>query len=190
MVENDAYVANLMLLSHLYAASSDANGLANSKKNDITSGKDPVNWAIHRLSYCIRGMKTEAIPARHGVLGWFIDLTSKYPKQIIKSIVPVLACTYRIATASRGQQNIAKETVTLAQEAMDSVQSIMDEEVYSKHVEELRKEIFSSRQERKRKRELEKITDPEAAAARRLKRNKQKGNSRKRKMEDFKKRAY
>ena len=29
---------NLMLLSHLYAASSDANGLANSKKNDITSG--------------------------------------------------------------------------------------------------------------------------------------------------------
>ena len=61
----------------------------------------------------------------------------------------------------------------------------MDEEVYSKHVEELRKEIFSSRQERKRKRELEKITDPEAAAARRLKRNKQKGNSRKRKMEDL-----
>ena len=73
---------NLMLLSHLYAASSDTDGLVNSKKNDTTSGKDPVNWAIHRLSYCIRGMKTEAIPARHGVLGWFIDLTSKYPKQI------------------------------------------------------------------------------------------------------------
>ena len=44
----------------------------------------------------------------------------------------------------------------------------MDEEVYTKHVEDLRKEIFSSRQDRKRKRALEKITDPEAAAAKQL----------------------
>ena len=69
---------------------------------------------------------------------------------------------------------------------MDAMQEIIDENVYTKMIEDLRKEIFSSRRDRKRKRELEKITNPEAAAARRLKKNTQKRVARKRKMDELK----
>ena len=189
---------NLMLIAKVFIENcegqNDVNGSSDNNTNNRSksskSNDGPVHWAIHRLSYCIRAMKTAAIPARHGILRWYMDMVSQYKRHVIKSVVPILACSYRIATAREGQQNISKETITLGQEVMDALQEIMDEEVYTKHVEDLRKEIFSSRQDRKRKRELEKITDPEAAAARRVKKNLHKRKSRKRKMEQLKNNRY
>ena len=153
-------------------------------KSKAEEEKDPISWVFQRLSFCSRQMQTKAIFARRGILQFFISMANAHPDVAKTSLHSILSCVYRLSRAKEGQ-HVAKETISLAEEVMDVLQDRIGSEEYLKGLDSVRGKVFAVQTSRKRERQLEKVTNPALAARKKLRKNKDKKSSRKRKVEEL-----
>jgi U3 small nucleolar RNA-associated protein 20 len=157
-------------------------------KSEEKTNEASLSWIVRRLG---REAKMEAANnpkvtiKRSSVFKWLaavaIELGQKrLPEYISIMLQPVV----RELTSQTPNQDA--ELRTLCQEVVDLMKKTVGVEIFTRHYSALHKQSSEKKIDRKRQRDIEVVNNPELAAKRKIKKNLNKKESKKRKVEELK----
>ena len=141
------------------------------------------SWLFTRTSYLLR--QSKSANCQETILNFYKVMAERKTAFVGKSLNPLLEAVYRIQS-SRDIKSVPKESRLLAEEVMDVFESNVGGERYMTVLERVRGVVFKARTSRKRERQIERVTDPASAARKKLRKNKKKTSSRKRRLNEIK----
>ncbi|KAG0232192.1 U3 snoRNP protein [Actinomortierella wolfii] len=164
---------------------------ANGSSSD--SKKVPVNrslfWLVKKLSFLSRGsaMKNNKNTVQQTfifqAMAAFTTLIK--PEELTPYLVPIISPIYRIVNDETAKGPEVEELKRLGQEVMDLVQKRAGTSEYLTAYNKVRQHVLQVRRERRQKRVMQALNDPEARARRRLQRNEMKSRKRQAKTKAF-----
>ncbi|KAH6600372.1 hypothetical protein BASA50_002383 [Batrachochytrium salamandrivorans] len=147
-------------------------------------------WLTQRLSYLARmeaGKKRGPI-LRRSVFQWFAAISLHIPSAIRRPYYMCMISTlYRMANDETAKGAAAEELQLLAREVMEMFQKQLGTTPYLDMYNEVHLKVQQVQRDRRTKRSVQAVVDPEARAKRRIQKNVMKRVSRKRKAEDYSK---
>uniref|UniRef100_A0A7S2WQL1 Uncharacterized protein n=1 Tax=Mucochytrium quahogii TaxID=96639 RepID=A0A7S2WQL1_9STRA len=164
-------------------------------ENDDLRG---ISWLIRRLSYTARfkgGKKDDRKIAdlrQLSVFKIFAFAATEWkesPNVLCKFLVPMLSSLIRTSTGPQSNIQGTYAAPALAAEVIDLLEQIVGSSQFVRAYSKVQSAIGDARTERKRQRDVEKITDPQAANEKRVHKNQSKRRNKKRKIDNLKKRS-
>ncbi|KAF9166281.1 U3 snoRNP protein [Actinomortierella ambigua] len=155
--------------------------------------KMPVNrtlfWLVKKLSFLSRGSAMRN--NKNTVQQTFIFqsmaafTTLIKPEELLPYLIPMISPIYRIVNDETAKGPEVEELKRLGQEVLDLVQKRAGKTEYLTAYNKVRQHVLEVRRERKQKRVMQALNDPEARARRRLQRNEMKSRKRQAKTKAF-----
>jgi len=174
------------------AAEQDPDATAGSTFNvgesPFVEKKGPLTWLFKRLSRIARfeGGKNKTFSQRNNIFKWYAVVGNYLQKEELeKYLVHILSPLFRVVHGPTLKNLEFNKLKKLAGEIMKLLQKIVGTTQYFQAYNHVRMSIQNIRQERKQKKVLEAVTNPEKAALRKLQKNAMKKQSRKRKIEQY-----
>ncbi|KAH8110477.1 hypothetical protein DFH11DRAFT_1547369 [Phellopilus nigrolimitatus] len=209
IVKNLFYIGKCFLVIPTPEAALDANDAAveddeDEDEDDISDGEEkdssdasnPLPWLFSRLSYQARSAhiarrNRKSIQANwsrqlSAIFRWFAAMASHMDGTRLDRYLPhILSPLYRIAEDDLVGDTQMNELKTLAAELQDLVQAKVGTTKFASVYNQIRQKVVSVRQERRAARVVQTAVDPQSAAKRKMHKNVNKKESRKRKNSDF-----
>ncbi|KAF9975229.1 U3 snoRNP protein [Actinomortierella ambigua] len=155
--------------------------------------KMPVNrtlfWLVKKLSFLSRGsaMKNNKNTVQQTfIFQSMAALTTLIkPEELTPYLIPMISPIYRIVNDETAKGPEVEELKRLGQEVLDLIQKRAGKTEYLTAYNKVRQHVLEVRRERKQKRVMQALNDPEARARRRLQRNEMKSRKRQAKTKAF-----
>ncbi|KAJ3050202.1 U3 snoRNP protein [Rhizophlyctis rosea] len=161
---------------------------ANGHENGSGGSKPLLLWLCQKLSYAARADigKRRGPLLRKSVFQFFAAISAFVSQDKLEVyLLPMISTLYRTANDETAKGPDADDLRRLANEVMELLQKHAGTALYIEVYNKVHSHIVDVRRERKMKRDIQAVVDPEARARRRLQKNEMKRSSRKRKAEDF-----
>ncbi|KAF8991462.1 armadillo-type protein [Cyathus striatus] len=163
---------------------------------DDKKADNPLPWLFSKLSYQVRSSQIQRRSKASfnknwsqqplAVLRWFAAMTSHMEASRLEQfLIHILTPAYRLTEDDTIRDTQIDELKTTAQELITLVQEKVGTTKFSNAYNQIRQRTLSIRKERKVARVVQTTTNPELAAKRRMQRNVNKKESRKRKDRGF-----
>jgi len=154
------------------------------EQNKKTPKNRGVNWIFHRLSYMAR---RDGSKRRECIFRWFAAMMSKMePQDGALYLLHALNPLYRVAEMSDYYKD--SDAVTLksfANEVIEIIQNKVGAALFVPVYDHVRKQVLGIRQQRKNKRKVEAISNPERFALKKVAKNLKKRDRRKQHIDDL-----
>lgn len=168
----------------------------NEDTEQVSTKMNPLPWVFSKLSYQIKSAHIERrnrstsainwIQQPLAAIRWFAAMASHMEAtRLEKFLIHILTPVYRLREDETIRDSQMDELKVLATELQDLVQSKVGTTKFSTTYNQIRQSALGIRRERKTAKVLQVMTNPEAAAKRKLQRNSVKRESRKRKDREF-----
>ncbi|XPS98877.1 U3 snoRNP protein [Ascochyta lentis] len=167
----------------------DADGDASSEE-DVTTSKKTPPAAIHRLMIRLSGIirrDTSSMNAKTAIMNLLETMAAKFPLEPLTTSLPHLLSTFNTlvdpaTTIPRAHTNASstslnepnelyKALIDKARETMNTLQKRMGTQEYLKVMSDVQKAVRERRDERRRKRKVEAVADPEKWGKEKKRRN-------------------
>ncbi|KAL1915418.1 uncharacterized protein VTP21DRAFT_6876 [Calcarisporiella thermophila] len=145
-------------------------------------------WMFKKFSFQARGamIKDKQTLQRTFIFKWFAAMSNYIDSEDLGPyLIPIISPIYRMVNDETAKGKDIEELRRLGQEVLDLVQKRAGTTRYVTAYSQVQRRVAEMRHERKAKRSLRAITDPQASARRRLQKNEMKRAARKRKNEAF-----
>lgn len=121
------------------------------------------------------------------VLRWMAAVTLRLPlSDLLRCLVPCVRLLYRLTTVALPERECSSETRALAQEAVELVQAQAGAQAFLHAFNAERLRVGANKVQRRKDKMLQRVLDPEAAAAQKAKRQAAKLRQKKRKIAGYK----
>ncbi|KAG0375311.1 U3 snoRNP protein [Mortierella sp. AD032] len=160
-----------------------------------TEAKQPVKrmlyWLIKRLSFLSRGAamkssKDRAVIQQTCIFQCMAAITTHIHTDELKPyLIPIISPIYRIVNDETAKGPETEELKKLGSEVLDLVQKRAGTTDYYMAYNKIRQHVLQVRQERKQKRVMQAMNDPQARARRRLQKNEMKSRKRQLKTKEY-----
>ncbi|KFH66562.1 hypothetical protein MVEG_07087 [Podila verticillata NRRL 6337] len=153
--------------------------------------KQSLYWLVKRLSFMSRGAAMRKNYQKSTIQQTCIFqcmaaiTTHIHTAELKPYLIPIISPIYRIVNDETAKGEEIEELKKLGAEVMDLVQKRAGTTDYFIAYNKIRQSILQSRQERKQKRVMQAMNDPEALARRRIQRNEMKSRKRQMKTKEF-----
>ena len=168
------------------AFSGDDDEAANGEAKDNEKDKDPLSWVFHRMSFMARSNSARATVRRSAVFKFFAAMATQFPVDAVckKYLVVMLSPLFRVTNGQAQSEGGSDAPATsklrmLASEVEALLSKLAGEKAFVEAYNEVRAQVASIRESRKRKVAELAIRDPEAAARRKVQKNRRKMERRK-----------
>ncbi|KAI9203103.1 armadillo-type protein, partial [Polychytrium aggregatum] len=159
----------------------------NQRHNSSENSRSPLLTLFKKLSYIARmdGMRRASNPVtKTSIFQWFAAMATFIPPTRLKPFLhAMLTILYRVSVDDTAKGKDAEDHKLLASEVMDLLQKKAGHEMYLDAYNSVHFHVQNVRRDRKTKRAVQTIVDPEAMAKRRIQKNEMKRANRKRKAE-------
>ncbi|TFK68467.1 hypothetical protein BDN72DRAFT_821164 [Pluteus cervinus] len=162
----------------------------------LKTGSDPLPWLFSRLSYQIKSAhilrRNKSTSGNNWALQplacirWFAAMASHMEaSRLERYLVHILKPVYRITEDDTVRDEQMAELKTLAIELQELVQKKVGTTKFATVYNQIRQAVLATQRDRKTARQIQVVSNPEAAARRKMHRNSIKKESRKRKDRGF-----
>ncbi|KAJ3039093.1 U3 snoRNP protein [Rhizophlyctis rosea] len=161
---------------------------ANGHANGSGGSKPSLLWLCQKLSYAARAEtgKRRGPLLRKSVFQFYAAIAGFIPSEKLRMyLLPMVSTLYRTAKDETAKGADADDLRRMAKEVLELLQKYAGTAVYIEVYNRVHSDIVDVRRERKMKRDIQAVVNPEAHAKRRLQKNEMKRSNRKRKAEEF-----
>ncbi|KAK5808754.1 armadillo-type protein [Linnemannia elongata] len=161
----------------------------------VTEAKQPVKrmlyWLVKRLSFLSRGAamrnnNDRSVIQQTCIFQCMAAITTHIHQDELKPyLIPIISPIYRIVNDETAKGTEIEELKKLGSEVLDLVQKRAGTTDYFVAYNKIRQHVLEVRRERKQKRVMQAMNDPQARARRRLQKNEMKSRKRQLKTKEF-----
>ncbi|KAJ3120160.1 U3 snoRNP protein [Nowakowskiella sp. JEL0407] len=147
-----------------------------------------LHWLFKRMSFIARadGTKRRGILRRASVFRWYAAMAQFLDQEkLLPHLDVMLATLYRTVNDETAKGASEDELKQLGTEVMEFLKQRVGTQEYLNVYEKVHTQVMEVRRDRKQKRVIMNVTDPEASAKRKLQKTEMKRNNRKRKANEF-----
>ncbi|KAF9085956.1 U3 snoRNP protein [Mortierella sp. AD031] len=176
-------------------AEDDDEGEGEEDGKKATEAKQPVKrslyWLVKRLSFLSRGAamrnnKDRSVIQQTCIFQCMAAITTHIHTDDLKPyLIPIISPIYRIVNDETAKGPETEELKKLGSEVLDLVQKRAGTTDYFVAYNKIRQHVLEVRRERKQKRVMQAMNDPQARARRRLQKNEMKSRKRQLKTKEF-----